>query len=153
MDIADALLKAELFENGDGRWKYKPYQGERQTDVSIAKRAGCNVSYVSKTRRAKYGQLVPQQSEEALAARRGKPFGRPFQKKGAPFIYPEASAPTREEISIGTMSELHRVIERLARIEMQNRDMMAYLKVLYAAWKPAEAPDDITDLLVQELTQ
>lgn len=86
MDIADKIMKEELVANGDGRWHYKPTKdGARQHDIDIAMRAGCNESYVSKERRRIYGPLVPKQSEEARAAKRGKrPPG---------FVYPNASAP------------------------------------------------------------
>lgn len=148
MDMADALLKTELIDNGDGRCKYKDYLHERQTDLSIAERAGCNVSFVSKTRREKYGELVPQQSEEARAARRKKPFTYP--DAGAPT--PQESAPAPQQ-NIGTTTELHRLVERLARIEHQNRDVLAYLRVLYTAWKPADAPERILDLLIDDLAR
>lgn len=153
---ADALLEDQIIDNGDGRCKYKDdCDGKRQTDLSIAKRAGCNVSYVSKTRRREYGNLVPQHSEESKAARRGKPFGRPFQKKAAPFVYPNASSTPEpkeintasNEINIGSMGDLKRVLDRIGHIEVQNRlievqnrEILAYLMVLYAAWKPVDAP-------------
>lgn len=164
---ADALLESELVDHGDGRWKYRDdCDGKRQTDLSLAKRAGCNESYVAKTRRRDYGNLVPQQSEASKAARRGKPFGTPYKKKVTPqFVYPDASSasgpkPTPEintapdPINIGSMGDLKRVLDRIGQIEIQNRlieiqnrevlaqgkEMLTYLMVLYAAWKPVEAP-------------
>lgn len=146
MDIADKMLKTELVSNGDGRFKYKYYEGEPQTDLSIAKRAGCNVSFISRQRRRDYGNLVPHHSEESKAARR------------KPFVYPNASStpepkPTSEintassEINIGSMGDLKRVLDRIGHIEVQNRliegqnrEILSYLMVLYAAWKPVDAP-------------